>query len=875
MDPVKFNIDECLNHVRHWLPQQGPIKDFVHHNTLHAFQHLKFHDAVRAAAQLYGANAYMPFSFYLKNYRAGLITDSAIARVLAYTVTDIDRRAKIKQNLFSTEFMQSPRPEAGAGRLRERWQAELDRPNPGAVSLNRLVHPPLFRLIGGYLDQGLSTWRLPGADQLDFFNAVASLVQKSWLPLKPLNSPAAKKLLSLPAKDAAIEALKRLVSDEKLFETYILEMLLAQPGWAGLVSECEMHSRSLLSPRAIRLLDYVAIALVIEVAALERHLGPDFKPLDISTPNFSIQPLKPDAIPAFTDQDFHLQIWQEAFEWSYYENVLGGVAVSTNSTSPGVRENHDAWAFFCIDDRECSLRRHLEEVNPRIETFATAGFFGLDFMYQGANDTVPGKHCPVLITPKHLIIEEVSAKPGEKSATRWPRVRVPTWWRKIFPLEPESNTFFRGWILSHALGLGAALRLAASVFKPSLNRVAVEPLSTITPTARLRLSRQSDDYKRDGLWVGYSISELADRVKNLLHSSGAASLAHGASGSEKKWPAIVVFFGHGSSSVNNPYFAAYNCGACSGRMGAPNARAFAEAANMREVRELLQREGIEIPATTWFIGALHDTSRDEVTYYDIDKIPEGMRISFEVFRDNMEHALARNAVERCRRFETVPNDISAEHALVEVKTRAISLFEPRPEYNHATNAACIIGRRNLTEDIFLDRRAFLSSYDPLTDSTGEELTRMFNAAIPVCAGINLEYYFSRVNPTVYGAGSKLSHNVNGLIGLTNGIEGDLLTGLPTQMTEIHDPVRLLLLVEQNAAVALAAARRDPKIFEWIENEWVRFACIEPDTKDVYLYLNGELQKINNLKPPNKVWRNSLEAASASRLNLPAGRLKHL
>ena len=149
----------------------------------------------------------------------------------------------------------------------------------------------------------------------------------------------------------------------------------------------------------------------------------------------------------------------------------------------------------------------------------------------------------------------------------------------------------------------------------------------------------------------------------------------------------------------------------------------------------------------------------------------------------------RNAVERCRRFDTVPLDVTPEQALQVVRRRSVSLFEPRPEYNHATNASCVIGRRGLTDGLFLDRRAFLSSYDPTRDPSGETLVAVLRAVVPVCAGINLEYYFSRLDPRRYGAGTKLPHNVNGLLGVCNGIESDLLNGLPTQMTEIHDPVR--------------------------------------------------------------------------------------
>jgi uncharacterized protein YbcC (UPF0753/DUF2309 family) len=205
----------------------------------------------------------------------------------------------------------------------------------------------------------------------------------------------------------------------------------------------------------------------------------------------------------------------------------------------------------------------------------------------------------------------------------------------------------------------------------------------------------------------------------------------------------------------------------------------------------------------------------------------------------------------------------------------MSLFEPRPEYNHATNASCVVGRRALTAGLFLDRRTFLNSYDPARDPQGEILTGILAAVIPVCAGINLEYFFSRLDPRVYGAGTKLPHNVNGLLGVCNGVEGDLLTGLPTQMTEIHDPVRLLVVVEQSPEVALEAARRNSSIFEFIENEWVRYGCLDPGSHQVWMYQGAEMVQVTGLSAPRWAWPSSLDAARQGRENLPVGFLGRL
>lgn len=832
------DIDAMLARVAHWLPTQGPLKDFIHHNTLHAFQHLHFVDAVGAAARLHGAAVAMPGSFYLDAYREGRIHESALERVLARAFAATGDRTVARERMLAAPIEVPAFRGATRAGLRAEWATRL-----GGVPLERRSHLHLFRLLGAYLDQGLSIWPMPGTDKLGFFDSVARLARASKAPLTPFGSPTARALLDQPPRDALAGALSRTLGPESLWEPYLLETLLAQPGWAGLAAECERKPELLISRRRIHLLDYAAVTLIAEVGCLERELGNDFAPLDATVPE-----LVPDRVPARSRDEALLAVWHEAFEWSYYEAVLGALSAPRPPRSAAPTPAR-AWAFFCLDDRACSLRRHLEEVDSRIATFGTAGFFGFDFAYCGAGDAIASKHCPAPITPRHLVVEtyETGDAPTGDDAP---------WWRRPVHLEPHSNTLVRGWFLSYTLGLGAALRLVASVFRPSLAPVTAAPLSTVSGGAHFKLVRTSDERTSDGMWFGYTCDELADRIQDLLRSVGA----------QPPWPELVVLFGHGASSVNNPYFAAYNCGACSGRSGAPNARAFAKAANRPDVRALLGARGLVIADSTWFVGALYDTTRDEATYYDYDvaRMPARFAESFAAFRRTVKEMAARNAAERCRRFDTVPLGIEPEQAIDEVRARSISLFEPRPEYNHATNATCIIGRRTLTAGLFLDRRAFLSSYDPTQDPTGDVLVALLAAVIPVCAGINLEYFFSRIDPRTYGAGTKLPHNVNGLLGVCNGIEGDLLTGLPTQMTEIHDPIRLLAVVEQTPELALAAARRKPTIFEYVEHAWVRYACVHPESRRVWVYDAGSMHPLEALPAPRQRFESSLAAVRQTR-----------
>jgi uncharacterized protein YbcC (UPF0753/DUF2309 family) len=204
----------------------------------------------------------------------------------------------------------------------------------------------------------------------------------------------------------------------------------------------------------------------------------------------------------------------------------------------------------------------------------------------------------------------------------------------------------------------------------------------------------------------------------------------------------------------------------------------------------------------------------------------------------MDVARRLDAQERCRRFESAPLDIDADQALAHVQEHARDIGQPRPEYGHATNAVCVIGRRSRTRGLYLDRRAFLVSYDPTTDPDGQVLTRLLLSAGPVGAGINLEYYFSVVDPVGYGSGTKLPHNITALVGVMNGHASDLRTGLPWQMVEIHEPMRLLVIAEARPEVLSRVLRDNPALDRLASGGWIQLAAWDPKEPDIHLYVDG-------------------------------------
>jgi uncharacterized protein len=743
---------------------------------------------------------------------------------------------------------------------------------------DELVNDVLIRYCSAFLDQGFAHWPLPDRDAglyrsfLEVYGQPGGMLP-IWL--KGLRDEVSRlRQDDVSPLDSIEESLELLGVDDQHREHFITPTLLALRGWAGMIWQMETNAEWTVRPAPRgTLVDFLAVRLLLDRFATshlaKEHLGfsgslQDVRQAALDRPShrmptgntqraflffqltqvmgvlpeelFSLPPMTwgrlADEIDAFSEtqrrRTFHL-----AYERRYRHQTLDALAVHTRGRVPAAAGAHDKTPSFqivcCIDDREESFRRHLEEVDPRCETLAIAGFYGVAMYYRGAGDAHPRPLCPVVIKPNHYV-EEHPVYTFEELHRR--RARARRW------LGSASHHFHRG---SRSLVGGAVTALVGSLASAPLVARILFPRTAakirqlfgqiVRPPAvtQLLLERSQPAPGPEQGHVGYAVDEMADNVERNLRELGLTS----------RFAPLVIFTGHGSSSLNNPHESAYNCGACSGGRGGPNARAFAQMANDPRVRAILSARGLTLPTNTHFLGVFHNTCNDRVEYFDLDRMPATHVELFEATRRSIDEARRRNAHERCRRFESAELSITPAAALAHVEQRAEDLSQARPEYNHATNAVTFIGRRSRIRGLFMDRRAFLSSYDPEQDDENFSiLARVLAPAVPVCAGISLEYYFSTVDVQGYGSGSKLPHNIVSLLGVMEGAASDLRPGLSAQMVEIHEPLRCLFVVETTPAAMEQLIAANPTINRLCQNEWIQVATLDPHGPILHLRQNG-------------------------------------
>ncbi|MEZ4332520.1 MAG: putative inorganic carbon transporter subunit DabA [Myxococcota bacterium] len=820
--PQHAIVRSWLDRFGKWLPEQRPLGIFVHQNPMGALESRHFHAVCEAATRIRGAQTTLPYHRYRE--------------LLANRQIRPEDVAAAQRRVEALDFaLVDPIPEAQPGTIL------LSHVGPEiATEVGELVDAFMVRTLAPFLDLGSALWPMPRRED-GFLAAVR------WLARRPLGVPEpwlrglARRLGdAASALELIVDCLQRRGDPETGWPNILHEALFALPGYAGMFHRLE-HVASERPPGVqVRLVDFVAVRLVVEELALDdvarRHFGRRARMRDLEAPLRSLP--RPQPVSMWTPA---LGAFQDALEEEYIRSFIGGI-VMAQQVERAAPVRPAVQFVCCIDDRCESIRRHVEECVTESVTFGSAGFFGVALKHRAPLDVDERFSCPAPVTPTKRVTEKLDAT-GESTllhARRRIRLLAAT------VGDDASRGPIRGMLASFA-NVARAPRTLAQLLFPSLF---IEAAHEFEGTRLLYDPSEEPE--------GYPLPERIALVEGNLRNIGLVS-------NFARWVLIV---GHGSMSVNNQFLSGYQCGACGGRRGGINARVFCAFANEEAVREGLAQRGIEIPHETHFMPGEHDTALDVIRWFDEEALGVARRRELDGIRAELAIALDRNAKERARRFADVPLDESIERSAQRVRSRCADFAETRPEYNHATNAACVIGRRALTRGLFLDRRPFLVSYDPtLDDPESRTLEKLMAAPLPVCAGISHEYFFSSMDPQRFGCGTKLPHSVVGLLGVSNGADGDLRPGLWRQTTEIHDPIRLVTLVEAEPEAITRVLDRLPAVKDMALGAWIHLFACSPSGRGFFRWVGERFEPYEALPHILFEVASSLDACGDTRANV--------
>lgn len=749
-----------------------PLSSAVAVNPLQGFEALPFEQALERAEALFGARGTLDLTEYRLLHLAGRIDDGQLRAALLDQVHDLGRGegepSAQELDLLVIDLLHGP-DDAPPARTTITVAEEHDR-RWGSALRAAVDAASAERCLQRYGHDGPAPAPRAGTDQA-VLDALDALRVPAWAQRRYLEASIA----ALPGWVAHVRWRER--REDVAPGDLVLDVLAHRVATEveAVAGRAWFHADG---PRPRR----AEVALGARVDAVVRHAGVDR----------AVAAAALERLPGWARR----LVWLDAHERSVHDPLLlalgGAQPAAAEPSSP------QAQLVACIDVRSEPLRRHLEQVG-RYETFGFAGFFGLPVHLQPAGGGRGSDRLPVLLDAQVTVEDRAAGDPAHRAEAgaqdAWSAA-------KVHPMAPLALAEGAGWI---AGPLAAARTLAPGWTAEAIDR--------LRPTSPCR----TDDLDRSSVPVTTQAAWVAGILRLLLPAEGATTAR------------LVVLCGHGARTDNNPYESALACGACGGNPGGSNARLAAAAANDPSVRAELARTGRTIDADTWFVAAEHDTATDTVVLLDTDEVPDSHRTDLAVLAADLDEAGRRAALERGATLPGAPTSVGEVRLLGRTRRRSRDWAEPAAELGLAGNAAFIVGPRSLTAGIDLGRRSFLHSYDAAGDPDGSLVAGILTAPLVVAQWISTCYHFSATDPEVFGAGSKALHNVVADIGVLIGGGGDLRRGLPRQSVRdgdrlLHEPVRLLAIVQARLDHIDAAIAGSPTLQQFVHHGWIHLVA---------------------------------------------------
>lgn len=818
-----------------------PLDEFIAVNPYWGWVGRPMPEAAAALGTLAGTRLTMPREWFGEQWAAGRIQrrhlHAAAAEEIAALVPPVARDAQVQ--VLATELEAALQGRSGplprlplVTDLRDRGAP----PRPG-LSWADLVTHQVSQHCAAFFDRHQASWTMDRSRSL-FDSWRQQLAADHGLPWRQGRVALRQRVAALPSTPAALiaAALDAMAVPEDGHGAYLSAVLMAIGGWGAWCAYERWQARLAGSDD-----DQIDHLLAIRLA-WEWLLFDDAAPGTLP-PGWAAR-WGTSAAAADTLRQAQRIDWllQSAAEIAYREPLIHGLSqapAAAAATPPAVQ------ALFCIDVRSEVFRRALESVSPAVHTRGFAGFFGLFIDYAPIGSALRRPQLPGLLAPAHCVSEGVeSAGLGQVLATkrrnalqwrqRWAEFRSAP--ASAFSFVESMGLLYGPKLLADSLPSTAAPERwedaglppqAAATLRPCLPQAASDPAAA------------------------------AAMAKGIL---GAMGLVSG-------FAPLVLLAGHGSTSANNPHAAGLDCGACGGQTGEVNARVLADMLNTPAVREPLRGLGIDIPAGTHFVPALHNTTTDEVLLYDTAGVPAALHAELAQLRGWLEAAGARARAERAPSLGLAPlagNEAALKQAVLE---RSNDWAQVRPEWGLADNAAFIVAPRARSRHLDLAGRSFLHDYDHRLDPSFSVLTLIMTAPMVVTNWINMQYHASTVDNRRYGSGNKVLHNVvGGHLGIFEGNGGDLRIGLPMQSLHDghslrHTPLRLSVFIEAPRA-AIDTVMADHEIVrQLVGNSWLHLFRIDPETDAIEQYRHGAWATVADGLQLDWTGRQALEVAA--------------
>lgn len=616
---------------------------------------------------------------------------------------------------------------------------------------------------------------------------------------------------------AASQALKVLDLPESTVEFYLSSLLMKMNGWAGFAARIDWDAR-LKGEESNALEEFLTILLVWEMSL--KVLLP-YDNLKVQWRHAKSETLGIVATEKFNEPLARKLILQKAFDKANQRKIISAIneveSAETNKQAPEVQ------AVFCIDVRSEVIRRNLEAAHRDIETLGFAGFFGFPIKHRSLAHEDGTDQCPVLLTTSHTIIEKISD--AEVTARTIDGLKLRAHFKKAwksfksgaiscFGFVSPLGLFFLPKLVSDSLGI---TRPVANPSQAGLSR---------GQALKKEVELEYDANEATGIALEERINMAASALKGMSLTDNFASM--------------ILVVGHGASTTNNPHATGLDCGACGGHSGEANAKVAAAILNDPSVREGLAKKGIEIPKSTTFLAGLHDTTTDDITLFNSEKLPvrHSERINELTRAIGVAGAASRN--ERAVRMNVTGKDVNKQ-----VIHRSKDWSQVRPEWGLAGCSSFIVAPRERTKNLNLGGKAFMHNYAWEKDTDFGVLELIMTAPMVVTSWINLQYYASTVDNKKFGSGNKTLHNIVGGMGVLEGFAGDLRVGLPMQSVHDgneyqHEPQRLNVIIEAPVDKMSKILEKHDSIRQLCDNQWIYLFAMNKEGKVAYKYI-GDLE----------------------------------